>query len=110
MKDNRSILVIAVVLILIIGIAAFLVVGRTKPTEDELTNTIPAEVSSEELPPVKTESVVQTNEESTPGPTESAQEAELVIPTARTGLGSTDPGVVSLASGELQLINFFAFH
>jgi len=109
MKDNRIILVIVVVLILIIGISAFLVAGRTKPAKDELTNTIPAEVSSEELPPVKTVSIVQTDEQSIPGPTDAVQEAELVIPAVRTELESTNPGVVKLTSGELQLVEFFAF-
>lgn len=109
MRNNRIILIIVVVLILILGISTFLIVGRTKVAKGELTNTIPAEVSSEELPPVKTESVVKTDEESTSGPTELVQEAELVVPAVRTELESTNPGEVNLTSGELQLVEFFAF-
>jgi len=109
MKDIRILVVIVAVLILVIGISAVLIVGRIKPTEGELADAIPVEVSSEEIPQKDKDAVVKTNEESTPGPAETILEDELIVPTARTGLTSTNPGVVDLASGELQLVEFFAF-
>ena len=50
--------------------------------------------------------VVQADQADLPGDTENPAPP---VPTARTGLESTDPGTVNLASGEIQLIEAFAF-
>ena len=50
--------------------------------------------------------VVQAGEVTPSGDTESPSAS---IPTARAGLEGTDPGTVNLASGEIQLIEAFAF-
>ena len=109
MRDNPIIAVIVGLLILIMGISAFLVVGRTKPTEGELADPVPTVVNSKQLPQKNTEAVVLTGEEVTQEPTEAVLGAELVVPTVRTGLESSNPGAANLASGGLQLIEFFAF-
>lgn len=41
--------------------------------------------------------------------TEPAAPAEVVKPTLRPDLHASDPSTVSLASGQLQLVEFFAF-
>lgn len=75
--------------------------------------------ATEENPPVaatKTGMPTETVEELQPGEqTETVEQAEPadpeteVVPTARVGLQGTDPGTVNLASGDIQLVEFFAF-
>jgi len=51
--------------------------------------------------------VTATTEDDLSEPTEEKTVEEK--PTARVGLQGTDPETVSLASGEIQLVEFFAF-
>ncbi len=57
---------------------------------------------------VTTDTQMKTVEENEPGPIEATEES-TEKPTPRAGLVATDPSTVSLASGEIQLVEFFAF-
>ena len=109
MKDNQKILVGILVGILIIGaVSVFIFIG-SKEGEEGVTSAVIPEVNSNEV--IETEepnigSVPAT--EDSPAPTEVVAEENLQ-PTPRSGLESTDPSVVNLASGEIQLVEFFAF-
>lgn len=73
----------------------------------------PTPTSTEQGNPVKTQTAEGDEAEPTSPPAETAiQEstpAADVTPTARVGLQATDPETVNLASGEIQLVEFFAF-
>ena len=108
MSDNRNMIVVGLVVILLIGIAGVFIFGSRQGSQEELTATVASEVKSNEV--VVTEEVTQATSavENTPETAEVAVE-ESILPTPRTSLESTDPAVVSLASGEIQLVEFFAF-
>jgi hypothetical protein len=109
MKDNQKIIVVLFVAILIVGvISVFVFSGNT----NEIT-TDADEMAAE----VNTNEDIVTEEPKTGSvPTlEQVQETaedvaeESLVPTPRAGLESTDPSVVNLASGEIQLVEFFAY-
>lgn len=64
------------------------------------TAVLPTEAMEATLPP-------EPMDETSPQAAEA--EAESVKPTPRTELHATNPGQVSLASGQLQLLEFFAY-
>ncbi|MCJ7715035.1 MAG: hypothetical protein MUO54_00755 [Anaerolineales bacterium] len=110
MKDNRKILILVVGVFLIFIVAAIFVVGKLGSTGEQLTSGAVTEVSSVE--PVdsgnSSTSEVSSNEATTEA-TGPSQETEAAVPTARTGLESTDPASVNLTSGNIQLVEVFAF-
>jgi len=71
-----------------------------KPQIEATKTGMPTETVGEAQPVEQTESVEQA------GTTDPETE---VVPTARVGLQGTDPEVVNLASGDIQLVEFFAF-
>lgn len=85
-----------------------------------LTSCAPAAVTTESppqpAPPVAVEPSATailseaTEESAVEGPTEAADPAPLPVATSRgPDLHATDPGMVSLASGQLQFVEFFRF-
>lgn len=80
-------------------------VAKLPATEENLpvaaTNTgLPTETAGESQPAEHTQTVEGA---------ETADPEMEVVPTARVGLQGTDPGTVNLASGDIQLVEFFAF-
>jgi hypothetical protein len=88
------------------------------------TLTLPANAATEEpedkVMEAPTEPIAPSTEVPTTEPTESPTEAptdlpepaptELIfVPSTRTALEATNPATVSLASGQLQLVEFFAY-
>lgn len=69
----------------------------------------PAPESNQQPTILDTQPSLQMPTGTTPAATEPVGRAPAVEPTARPGLHATDPGTVQLASGELQLVEFFAF-
>ena len=90
------------------------------PSEAQETVSSPAQVETEaEMKPTDAQAVTATEAppEADAPPTEVPPTAEAAVVedasapacTSKTGLAATDPASVSLASGEVQLIEFFAF-
>ena len=70
----------------------------------------PSQVQDGGKIPVETEDALPaTPSQAAPEATKEQAAGEDKIPTARIGLQATDPEIVSLASGEIQLVEFFAF-
>lgn len=109
MKDNRIMIAVVLAVLVIFGITAFVVLGGNKADPDDFTNTNVMEEVTKDT--VKTEEPKDVENESIDQPAETSVPVvdQVALPTVRTGLESTNPGSVTLASGELQLIEFFAF-
>ena len=109
MKDNRITIAIVLAVLVIFGITAFVVLGDNQADPKEFTNTdVMEEVAKDSVQPeatkeVEIEVVDQSSETSAP------VVEDVILPTVRAGLESTNPAAVTLASGDLQLIEFFAF-
>ena len=109
MKDNRITIGITLAALVIIGVTACGVSGNKKtPTVDNAIPVVTEEVSKDSLVPeetniVENEEMNESSEAAAPAPD------EIVLPTVRVGLESTNPASVTLASGQLQLVEFFAF-
>ena len=109
MTDNRRLIAIVIVLVFIVGGGIVFLTGNrgTAPTEDISDSSV---VTSTSVAPVETEAAVVPDTEvveEEPKLEETAE--EVMVPTPKAGLVSTDPAVVNLASGEIQLVEFFAF-
>ena len=109
MKDNQKIWVGLLALFLIVGVISVFVFSGEVGEKDSFTTPVVVETRSSE--------VIETEEPKT-GPVASVEETqeptqgvvmETILPTPRSGLESTDPSVVNLGSGEIQLVEFFAY-
>ncbi len=110
MRDNRKILILVGVLVIAIVLSAVFVVSRRDPVAKEQTVQATTEVSSaENFTGEKTETSEVSSVVATSETQEAEQNADAAVPTARSGLESTNPDDVKLASGDLQLIELFAF-
>jgi len=108
MKDNRKILIFGVLLIFVIA-AIFVVVNR-RPAGEVVTSGLVTEVGSvESFDTGNSDTGIITAREETPETAEATQEVVAVVPTVRAGLESTDPASVNLISGNIQLVEIFAF-
>jgi len=104
MREINKILFILVTVILLVGIAVVFIVGGNKDSGQAI---VQPEVA-EEVAAADTE-MLAADDQQTDDPSQSEVVEEQILPTPRTGLESTDPATVSLASGEIQLIEVFAF-
>ncbi len=106
MKDSKWLIFIIVGVVIVGGGLYLLLPGnQASPAENEIVGEVePSEVITEN--PTETAQVteVQSAEENT----ESAS-TQAIPPTPRTELESTDPNSVNLASGNVQLVELFAF-
>ena len=110
MRDNRKILILIVGVLLIFIIAAIFVVVKRRPAGEVVTSGQVTEVDSVEGTGTGNLDVGDdTASEATPEPAEATQEIVAVVPTVRAGLESTDPASVNLVSGNIQLVEIFAF-
>ncbi len=112
--QNRQRWMIAIIAVLILAAAAgcgFLpganqTGGEETPAEKPSgvlpTETAAAPTATENGEPAGEVTEAEPIEEASPPPLEAK-------PTARVGLQGTDPGTVTLASGDIQLVEFFAF-
>ena len=105
MRNNNKTLIVIIVAILLVGITVVVVgLGRNDGPEQVVTN--PAEV--DEVSVEYTE--ITATEVDQPAEAANAEVTEApVLPTARAGLESTDPATVNLNTGEIQLVEAFAF-
>ena len=105
MKEKNKIIGVFIVALLIFGITVvFVVSGRSERTEQIIDQS--AQV--EEIVLADTE-IPATDIKEAAEPTEKAVVEEQAPPDPKAGLESTDPSTVNLASGQLQLVEVFAF-
>ncbi len=110
MKDNRKILILVVGGLLIFVIAAIFVVGNRKQVVEVITPDPITEASSIESSDTGDSGASDGSaSEAAPEPAEATQEIAAAVPTVRAGLESTDPASVNLISGNIQLVEVFAF-
>lgn len=106
MRDNKKIVTVVGVLILLVGISAAFFLGRIGNGKDAVFVSSDETANIELAADVTAAAVISENEAN---PTEEVVFVEAAIPTPKTGLASTDPSTVNLASGEPQLVELFAF-
>ena len=105
MRDKNKIVSVLLIALLLIGIAVvFVVTGRNERTE-QITD---QSAQVEEIVNADTEVPITEVQEAAES-TEEAVIEEQAPPAPRAGLESTDPATVNLASGQLQLVEVFAF-
>lgn len=91
-----------------------LVVSGCVPTPAAKTSTIPVEpaVGESNSEGVELQSAISPSAEPAQGEIEGEAEVKMspeIQPTTRAGLEATDPETVRLVSGDIQLVEFFAF-
>ncbi len=105
MKEKNKIISVFIIVLLIIGIAVvFVITGRSEGTEQITDQSVQVEeivLADTEIPATEIKEAAE--------PTERTVVEEHTPPTPRAGLESTDPATVNLASGQLQVIEVFAF-
>ena len=105
MRENNKILIVLIVAVLLVGIAVvFITTAGNRDSQRAVTQPSVVEEVVVVEPELTTTEVQQAID-----PTQSEGVDVQIVPTPRTGLESTDPATVSLASGEIQLIEAFAF-
>ncbi len=110
MRDKRKISILFGLAIFIIALPIIFVVSRKVPVLKELTGGKAAEIISVEAPePDNSEAVDFLLAAETADSVEVVQDTGAAVPAVRTGLESTNPATVKLASGDIQLIELFAF-
>ena len=110
MKENRKIFILIVGGILIFVIAAIFVVGNRRQASEVIPPEPGTEASSIESSDTGDSGASDGSaSEATPEPAEDTQEIAAAVPTVRAGLESTDPASVNLISGNIQLVEVFAF-
>jgi len=101
MREKNKMLYIVILALLLVGIAVvFVITGRGEEPE-QITEVEEVVVADTEVP------VTEMQESSEP--TVEADVEEVAPPPLKVGLESTDPATVNLASGQLQLVEAFAF-
>ena len=107
MKRNQLFIILAIAVLLIAGVVIVLQwQGSTDQIASVASPTVTTETRNEASLPTET-AQVQDDESIQPRATDTQQ--TNLAPTPRAGLTATDPSVVKLASGEIQLVEFFAF-
>ncbi len=104
MKEKNKILIVLVTVFFLVGIVMVVIVEGNKDSGRAVNQ--PEGI--EEITANDTE-ISAIDDQQAADPTLTVVVEEQIIPTPRSGLESTDPATVSLASGEIQLIEVFAF-
>jgi len=110
MIDNRKRSILIGLAFFIIVISVIFIVSRKDRMVKELKGEKTAETITVEVNEVDySEAVEVLSAEEMADSTEVIQDVGAVVPTARIELESTNPATVKLASGDIQLIELFAF-
>jgi hypothetical protein len=110
MRNNRKTKILIGAAALLIFSSIFLVVNKRYPAVKELLPDSATRVSPiDEFVSENTESVEIPPDLRTNETIHDVQDVVEVSPTARADLESTNPETVKLASGEIQLVELFAF-
>lgn len=104
MRDNNRIITVIIAAALLIGaVFAFVILGRGEQTE-QASAPNPEEQIAAAGTAIPTIEIMDEVE-----PTQAVVEEAQLAPTPRGGLEATDPAAVNLASGDIQLVEVFAF-
>lgn len=110
MMDNRKRSILIGLAFFIIVISVIFIVSRKDRMVKELKGGKTAETITVEVNEVDySEAVEVLSAEEIAFSTEVIQDVGAAVPTARIELESTNPATVKLASGDIQLIELFAF-
>ncbi len=104
MKDKRIVIVGVVIAVLIAGVS-IVVLGERNIAGGSDILSVPEVITEGEV----TSDVIQETAVDVARPATVTVQSEQVVPTPRTGLEATDPGSVNLLSGNVQLVEAFAF-
>ncbi len=105
MRKNNKILIVIIGALLLAGVVlVFIVTGRSEVPEQivELSEPIGDVLTA-------TTEIPRTEISEAAEPPQSEGVEDQVVATPRSGLESTDPSTVNLASGNIQLVEIFAF-
>ncbi len=103
MKEKRILITSLVIIVLIAGTLTLFLGGRNDAGGSNIVS-VPDVITVEE-----TSVVVQESTADVAIPATVTIQSEKVIPTPRAGLEATDPSSVNLLSGNVQLVEAFAF-
>lgn len=110
MRDNRkNKILIGAAAFIIFSSLFFVVIGRYQSIKELSLDSVTRKNSIDEFVTENTESVEIPPDLRTDQSIHDVQDVVDAIPTARAGLESTNPETVKLASGEIQLVELFAF-
>lgn len=110
MKDNRKINILIGAEALFVVSSVFFVVNRRDPAVKELSTVSMTEVISiDEIVTENIDSFEFPPDLRTVEPIHDVQDVVDASPAARANLESTNPETVKLASGDIQLVELFAF-
>ena len=105
MRKNNKILIVIIGTLLLAGIVlVFIVTGRSQGPEQIVKLSEPIGdilTATTEVPGTEISEATE--------PTQSEVVEDQVVATPKSGLESTDPSTVNLASGKIQLVEIFAF-
>jgi flagellar basal body-associated protein FliL len=112
--ENRKILIWITIGVLIIGGLAYIVWPKNGQINvangiDGAQQATLAEQDATEIQPTIVDTATEEQEEAESSTSEAAAATENQAPTPRQELMSTDPQTVNLSSGDIQLIELFAF-
>ncbi len=110
MRNNRKIKILIGAAVLIVFSSIFFAVNKRYPAVKELPMDSITRVSPiDGFVPENTESVEIPPDLRIDQPVQDVQDIVDASPATRVNLESTKPGTVKLASGEIQLVELFAF-
>ena len=110
MRDSRNITILIGAVVFVMVLSVVFVVSSRDPVVKQLAIEPVAEISpGEDLGSENTATIDLSSAEGKSASAEAAQDLVAAVPTARAGLESTNPDTVILASGEIQLVELFAF-
>lgn len=105
MRKNNKILILLIVVLLLAGVVfGYIFTGRNAGPDqivDLVDPTVDVQVPATDIPATEIQAASE--------PTQAEVVEEQVVPTPRSGLQATDPSTVNLASGQIQLVEAFAF-
>jgi hypothetical protein len=110
MNDQRNIMFFILAVVVIVGFAELLIIGIGSRRSAAVVEPGKKEIAADrEILSQKTPESTDSEDGEEVKATSPVEENEIIAPTPREGLVSSDPGSVHLASGEIQLVEFFAF-
>ena len=104
MREKNRILIILIAILILVVAVVYVVVGRKNDSEQVMEQPVTEDEGALVEP-----TLLATDVEQMADPTQTEVIEDQIPPTPRAGLESTDPATVNLASGDIQLIEVFAF-
>jgi len=98
---------VGAVFVTLVGISILLTACSAGSSPDKMSGV--TQIISTKTPGQSPEAAVQAQSDPTDEVDGDDNPEQAGVPTPRAGLESTDPATVHLASGDIQLIEFFAF-